>query len=140
MSIRAIILTRTKEAIFKNLTLRAVNFKYKDGFYVVTPDAIANYEKNGKVKGSEIFFFEGNPNPLTHDEGITDSSTEYMDDEILVNALRQTSSGPRMDLSGVGDFLSGVGAYLSPTNFIWLLFYGIIAYALVAALMSGDLF
>lgn len=140
MSIRVVILTNTKEAIEKNLTLKATNFKHAGGLYVITPDAIANYEKNGKVMGSEIMFFEGNPNPITS-AGIVDSSSEFMDDEVLVNALKQTSSGPRIDLGGIGEVLSGITGYLSnPVNFIWLLFYGIIAYALITSLMAGELF
>jgi hypothetical protein len=139
MSIRAIILTRTKEAIVKNLNLKTVNFKYKEGLYVVTPEAIANYERDGKVKGSEILFFEGNPNPITT-EGIVDSSVDFLDDEVLVNALKQTSVGPRVDLSGISDFLSGMGAMITPANIIWLLFYGLIAYALASSFMRGELF
>jgi len=140
MSVRAIILTRAKRAIIKNINIKTDSFSFKDGLYVVTADAIANYTENGRVRGSEIVYFEGNPNPIT-DKGVDDSSSDFMDNLVLVNALKQTSQGPRVDLSGLGDVLANVTSYLSsPSNFIWLIFYGIIAYALITSFISGDLF
>lgn len=140
MSVRAVILTRAKQVAIKDVDPKKGNFKYKDGLYVITNDAIANWEFEGEVKGSEIFWFEGNPNPIT-EEGIQDKSKTFMDDEVLVNALKQTSHGPRVDLGGLGDFISGLGSHFkSPSNVIWLLFYGIIAYALITGYLSGELF
>ena len=74
MSIRVIILTRAKEAVIKTINPGTGHYRYKDGLYVITQDAIANYEFEGKVEGAEVFFFEGNPNPITS-EGIKDKST-----------------------------------------------------------------
>ena len=140
MSLRVIILTRTKQAIFKNITLRSDNYKYKDGLYVITPKAIANHVLNGNVKGSEIIFFEGNPNPITS-EGMVDGSKDFMDDEVLVNALKQTSMTPGVDISHITDLLSSIGgAMKSPTTIIWFMFYGLIAYAILTSLWAGELF
>ena len=140
MSIRAIILTRAKEAVIKTISPKTGHYRYKDGLYVITQDAIANYEFKGKVKGAEVFFFEGNPNPITA-EGIKDKSTDFNDDELLVNALKQTSQGPTVDLGGIMDVVSGITGYLKePANFVWLLFYGAIAYAILTSLLAGEMF
>lgn len=139
MSVRVIILTASKEAVIKKINPRSGNHRYKTGLYVLSHDAIANYEFDGDVKGSEIIFFEGNPNPLSK-KGITDKSKHFMDDEVLVNALRQTSKAPSLDLGGLSDLLGSITGYFStPANFVWFLFYAIIAYAILEQLMSGSL-
>lgn len=139
MSLRVIILTASKQAIIKRINPKSSHYRYKGGLYVLSADAIANYEFNGDIKGSEVVFFEGNPNPLT-DTGITDKSKHFMDDEVLVNALKQTSKAPRVDLGGLSDILDGVKGYFSvPGNIIWFLFYAVIAYAIIGQLMSGGL-
>lgn len=140
MSLRVVILTRTKEAIFKNISLQSDNFKYKDGLYVISPKAIANHVFKGKVEGSEIIFFEGNPNPITS-KGIVDGSNDFMDDEVLVNALKQTSHSPGVDLGQIKQIFSAIaGFFTSPVNFIYVLFYALIAYALITSLIRGELF
>ena len=139
MSIRVTILTKSKQAIVKEIKPRAGHYKMDDGLYVLAPDAIANYSVKGNVKGSEIYFFEGNPNPLSS-SGVTDKSDTFMNEFVLVNALEQTSLSTKMDLSKLGAVMSNVGGYFKdPTNIIWFLFYAVIAYAIINGLMGGGL-
>ena len=140
MSIRVIILTKSKQAIVKEVNTKSGHYKRNDGLYVLATEAIANHSLNGKVKGSEIYFFEGNPNPLSN-TGITDNSDTFMNDFILVNALEQTSHSPTLDVNRIGEILSSVGSFLTdPSKIIYLLFYGAIAYGIITALMEGSLF
>lgn len=137
MSVRVIVLTASKEAIIKEITPKSGHYRYRDGLYVLSPEAIANYEFGGDIKGSEIIFFENNPNPLTK-TGISDKSKDFMDDEVLVNALKQTSHGPRLDLGGLSDILGSITSYFSsPAKIIWFLFYAVIIWAILGPLISG---
>lgn len=137
MSIRVIILTKSKEAIIKKVNAKSEHYKMNDGLYVLATEAIANYSLEGKVGGSEIYFFEGNPNPLSH-KGVTDNSDTFMNDFILVNALEQTSHSPTLDISRIGEMLSSLISYvMNPANAIMLLFYSAIAYGLITAYLSG---
>lgn len=137
MSIRVIILTKSKEAIIKEINAKSEHYKMHDGLYVLATEAIANYSLDGKVGGSEIYFFEGNPNPLSP-KGVTDNSDTFMNDFILVNALEQTSHSSTLDISRLGEVLSNVLGYvMNPANAIMLLFYGAIAYGLITSWLSG---
>lgn len=137
MSIRVIILTKSKEAIIKEINAKSEHYKMNDGLYVLATEAIANYSLDGKVGGSEIYFFEGNPNPLSP-KGVTDNSDAFMNDFILVNALEQTSHSPTLDISRLGDILSNIGGILKdPSTLVYIMIYGAIAYGLISAWLSG---
>ena len=140
MSIRVIILTKSKSAIIKEINPNSGHYKLNDGLYVLATEAIANYSLEGEVGGSEIYFFEGNPNPLSN-KGFTDNSDTFMNDFILVNALEQTSHSPTLDASRVSEILSAIGNRMKDPSFImYLLFYGAILYGIISALMEGSLF
>ena len=140
MSIRVIILTKSKQAIIKDVNAKSGHYKRNDGLYVLATEAIANYSLKGDVKGSEIYFFEGNPNPLSN-EGITDNSDTFMNDFILVNALEQTSHSPSLDVNRISEILSSIGNRMKDPSFImYLLFYSAILYGIISALMEGSLF
>jgi hypothetical protein len=70
--------------------------EFKNGFYIVSPEAINRISKNGIMKkGSEIFFFEGNSSaiPFKKPTGNTkDPTRKYLDDMIYVNFLEQTGA------------------------------------------------
>lgn len=130
MKFRAIILLKNREIKIKKLNKRKDTMKYGSGLYVVSRKRINPYSRDGVIKGSEIFFFEGDPNPLSlsQEEIDKDESVDYLDDLITKNALRQTAMGPAIDISSVVEALSW---FKEPANLVYLLFLGAIVYGLI---------
>ncbi|MBA7713614.1 hypothetical protein ES703_122619 [subsurface metagenome] len=94
------------------------------------------------MEGSEIIFFQGNPNPISYESidgetgNVTDRSGEYMDRYVMENALKQTSLGPKVDL---GNLLSHLSWFKSPTNLVYLLMFLVVAYSSVVTYSSRPL-
>ena len=133
--IRVIILQSNRKALITETNPKKPYTKHQDGHYILASEAVANYEVEGVVKGSEIIFFQGNPNPISHASidketgAVTDRSGEYMDRYVMENALKQTSLGPRVDL---GNLIASLSWFKSPTNLVYLLMGLVIGYALIA--------
>jgi len=132
--IRVVILQSNRKALIKETSPKKPYAKHQDGHYILASQAVANYEVDGVVKGSEIIFFQGNPNPISYGSidkksgDIKDRSGEYMDQYVMENAIKQTSLGPRVDL---GNLFSSLSWFKSPTNLVYLLMGLVIAYALI---------
>jgi hypothetical protein len=90
---RTIILTRDKKAKIKNrVNVKKSTLDWRNSLYILEPKRVQNYSDNkGKVKGTELVFFEENPNPLTHAEKPEDLSLTYLDDIVIVNLIQQTT-------------------------------------------------
>lgn len=93
----------TVHFLLKNRRVKKVKIKastgfmeFSGGFYIVSPEGINRISKNEKIgKGSEMFFFEGNPSPIPFKkeaEHKQDASRKYLDDMIYVNFLEQTGA------------------------------------------------
>jgi hypothetical protein len=103
---------------------------------VISPQGVKNYENAGKVRGSEIIFFEGNPNPLTK-KGLVDKSSSFLNRLVLENVLKQTSGKPRIN---IGNILSKFDALKDPSNWVIYLFIGAIAYGVLWGIINGQIF
>lgn len=132
--IRVIILQSNRKALIKETSPKNPYAEHQKGHYILASEAVANYEIDEIVKGSEILFFEGNPNPVSYGSidketgAVKDRSGDYMDQYVMENALKQTSLGPKVDLSG---FLAQLSWFKSPTNLVYLLMGLVVAYALI---------
>lgn len=132
--IRVIILQSNRKALIKETNPKKPYTKHQEGHYILASEAVANYEVDGVVEGSEIIFFQGNPNPISYDSidektgDVEDRSGEYMDRYVMENALKQTSLGPKVDL---GNLIASLSWFKSPTNLVYLLMALVIAYALL---------
>jgi len=132
--IRVIILQSNRKALVKETNPKKPYAKHQDGHYILASEAVCNYEVNNMVKGSEIIFFQGNPNPISYNSieektgEIEDKSSEFMDRYVMENALKQTSLGPKVDL---GNLLSHLSWFKSPINMVYVLMFLVVAYALI---------
>jgi len=132
--IRVIILQSNRRALINETNPKKPYTKHQEGHYILASEAVANYEVDGVVEGSEIIFFQGNPNPISFgsiDEktgDVEDRSGEYMDQYVMENALKQTSLGPRVDM---GNLVASLSWFKSPSNLVYLLMGLVIAYALI---------
>jgi hypothetical protein len=96
-----------KNRRIKDLKIKAsVGFiEFENGFYIISPDHINRVSKNGIMKkGSEIFFFEGNPSAIpfkVRDKKSQEPSRKYLDDMIYVNFLEQTGEPISQKYKGV---------------------------------------
>jgi hypothetical protein len=90
---RTIILTRDKKAIIKNrVNVKKSTLDWRNSLYILEQKRVQNYSgRTGKLKGTELIFFEENPNPLTHEEKPKDLSETYLDDIVIVNLIQQTT-------------------------------------------------
>lgn len=138
--IRVIILQSNRKALIKETDPKKPYTKHQEGHYILASEAVANYEVDGLVKGSEIIFFQGNPNPISYgsiDEksgAVADRSGEYMDRYVMENALKQTSLGPKVDLGNLVGYLSW---FKSPLNLIYLLMGLTVAWGVVTQIMES---
>lgn len=122
------ILLKSREVKIVKVNARKPHFKYGDGLYVISDSTIQNVNVDGKIRGAEAIYFEGDPNPVGHTK-IEDSSVEYLNEIVTLNALKQTASGPSFKL---GNFLAPLAPLKDPVNLMYLLFGGIIVYGLLA--------
>lgn len=136
MSVRSILLRKDKTAQIGNVKTKHTHIKTLGGLYVLDSLAIVNYELEGEVKGSEIIWFEGNPNPLTWKDGLKDSSGDFLGVMVIENALKQTSQGPTID---VGSILSGLSWLKNPVNWVWLMLGLTIIWSVLKNALAGSL-
>lgn len=128
MSFKAIILLKNREAVRVNASSRKSHFKFQRGVYVITEEDIQNVKIDGKIKGAEAIYFEGNPNAVGYKK-FADSSSTYLDEIVIVNALQQTGSGPRFNFGSMFGFLAPLK---DPVNLMYILFVGVIVYGILA--------
>jgi hypothetical protein len=89
---RTIILTRDKRAIIKKVDAKKSNYDFRKCMYILSPKRVQNYsDRNGVMKGTELIFFEDNPNPITHEEKPEDLSKTFLDDVVVINFIQQTT-------------------------------------------------
>jgi hypothetical protein len=137
MSVRSILLRKDKTAQIGKVKTRHTHIKALNGLYVLDSGAIVNYELDNEVLGSEIIWFEGNPNPLTHKDGLADKSGDFLGAMVIENALKQTAQGPTIN---VGDMLSGLSWLKNPVNWIWLMLGLAIVWSVIKNALAGSLF
>lgn len=128
MSFKAIILLKNREAVRVNASSRKSHFKFQSGVYVITEEDIQNVKIDGKIKGAEAIYFEGNPNAVGYKK-FADSSSDYLNEIVIVNALQQTGSGPRFNFGAMFGFLAPLK---DPVNLMYILFVGVIVYGILA--------
>ncbi|MHA2344849.1 MAG: hypothetical protein ACXADW_23620 [Candidatus Hodarchaeales archaeon] len=135
-------LQKNRSIADKKIQASISHMEFKEGYYIVNPEAINRISKNGVLtKGSEMFFFEGNPSPIPikkPDAKEADSSSKYLDNMIYVNFLEQTGD-PRSE-----KFKSTIDSIKSLSNFQTLfrvifvvLIVGTIARSWLMQLVSG---
>lgn len=132
MSFKAVILLKSREVVTVNANAKKTHFKYGPGLYVITEQNIQNVNDSGKIHGAEAIYFEGNPNPVGY-KSISDSSVDYLNEIVTLNALQQTASGPGFQL---GSLLAPLAPLKDPVNLMYLLFAGIIVYGLLAGALG----
>jgi len=132
MSFKAIILLKNREAVYHRASAKKTHFKFQNGVYVITEADIQNQELFGKIKGAEAIYFEGNPNAVGYNS-FSDSSSDYLNEIVLVNALKQTGSGPRFNFSSWFGFLAPLK---DPITLMYLLFGAVIIYGLLAGALG----
>jgi hypothetical protein len=131
-----LILQANRKAKFKKYRLKNNYIKFRDGLYVIAPDAIGLRDEDNKIQAGEIIFFERNPTPIFHTiekdkdgKEILDKSEIYLNEFVIENALKQASQGPRFSISGLGEIFD---IFKDPKTLILLLFVGAIAWALIS--------
>ena len=128
MSFKALILLKNREAVIHNANAKKSHFKYGDGIYVISEANIQNVKVGDKIRGAEAIYFEGNPNAVGY-RVMSDTSGDYLDDIVIINALKQTGSAPRFDFS---NWFSMLAPLKNPTNLIYGFFFAVIIYGLLA--------
>lgn len=121
-------LLKNREAVIVRANATKAHFKFGGGIYVISEKDIQNVKREGRIHGAEAIYFEGNPNAIGY-EKIADTSGKYLDEIVLMNALKQTASGPRFDFA---NWLGYLAPLKDPVNLMYILFVGIIAYGLLA--------
>jgi hypothetical protein len=90
--LRIILLTRDKKALIKKINSKKSNYDFRKSMYILSPKRVQNFsDEKGTIKGTELIFFENNPNPITHEEKPEDLSKTYLDDVIVINFIQQTT-------------------------------------------------
>ena len=128
MSFRAIILLKNREVVFRRASSKTTHFKFQKGLYVISEADIQNAKKGNKIKGAEAIYFEGNPNAVGYSK-FADSSKTYLNEIILINALKQTGSAPKFDFGATFAFLAPLK---DPVNLMYILFAGVLIYGVLA--------
>jgi len=125
--IRCLIIRKDKTVIEKRLR-PSNDFIFKDGVYILDKDGVNLYQIDGKIKGSEIIFFEGNPLPLyISKKDLSSASTQYLNDYVYSNALKQTARESRITLT----WLKNLRDYLNAKTLFWLMLIGALIYGLI---------
>ena len=128
MSFNAIILKKNRKAVRVSASANKNHFKFQGGVYVITEADIQNVVFNEKIRGAEAIYFEGNPNAVGYKK-FADSSSTYLNEIVIVNALQQTGAGPRFRL---GDMFGFLAPLKDPVNLMYMLFVGVIVYGILA--------
>ena len=135
MSFKALILLKSRELIIHRANATRAHFRYGDGIYVITDSDIQNVDEDGKIRGAEAIYFEGNPNavsytkPKSRGEDELDPSSVYLNEIVIMNALKQTGSGPRFDFPNI---LSYLAPLKDPVTLMYILFIGVILYGVLS--------
>lgn len=132
MSFKAIILLKSREVLTVRADAKKTHFNHGKGLYVIHEKDIQNVNFDGKIRGAEAIYFEGNPNAVGY-EKTEDSSNDYLDEIVTLNALEQTASGPKFSF---GNWLAPLAPLKDPVNLMYLLFAGIIGYGLIAGALG----
>jgi hypothetical protein len=136
---RAIILTRDKQAIFKKINSKKVDFQFRNATFILDSNRVQNYKNEaGQIKGAELIFFEDNPNPVSYEDEPKDLSGDYLDDVVIINFIQQTTDSFRVwnpiDLGFLQWFIK------NPTRIPFVLMFLAVAWTLIRDYMSGVLF
>ena len=130
MSFKALILLKNREAIPHRANAKKGHFRFGDGIYVISETEIQNVKMKGKILGAEVIYFEGNPNAVKYKkQGTADTSGKYLDEIVILNALKQTGSAPRFDFGNMFSFLAPLK---NPVNLMYYFFFAVIVYGLIA--------
>lgn len=134
MSFTALMLLKNREAVFHRANSKKGHFKFGDGIYVISEVEIQNIKRGGKIHGAEAIYFEGNPNAIKPKKaGTADASGKYLDEIVILNALKQTGSAPRYDFGSMFAFLAPLK---DPVNLMYYLFFAVILYGVIAQAMG----
>lgn len=87
-----------------------------EGRYNLQPDWVNTKIEGGKIKGEEILYFEGNPDPLDQ----PDSSTNLLETTVGENYVRQTSGYKKKRIG---------------FNKAWVIVLGLVAMSLIIGTM-----
>ena len=117
-------LTKGRSLNDKKIKAEKGQLEYNNGVYILDPKAVNRFSVDGKTKkGSEIFFFEGNPSPVQltkpKDED-KDASAEYLDNVIYINFLKQTGHPSKNTVRNMLSFLSPLS---DPATVFKLIFF-----------------
>ncbi len=91
--------------------------------------------------GAEAIYFEGNPKAVNHTElkpkdgekNNVESSVQYLNEIVTVNALKQMGSAPRFDFRS---WLSFLAPLKDPVNLMYILFIAVIVYGVLAGALG----
>jgi len=100
MKIDTWILLRSRQAKRKKISESKVELTFNKGIYLMNRDAINFFIKDGKPKGVETYFYEGNPAPIKIDKAGSDTSIKFLDRFIYENVIEQTGAQPKERISG----------------------------------------
>lgn len=133
---RAIVLTRDKKAIIKNVDSKRSDWEFRKSVYILDPNRVQNFrDPAGEITGQELIFFEENPNPLNHEDKPKDLSSEYLDKAVIINFIQQTT-----DTYGKWNMPSFGFLYWfleTPSRIPFVLMAGLIAWTLISNYLSG---
>jgi len=119
-------LTKGRFLVEKKIKASMGQLEYNNGVYILDPTAVNRFSIDEKTKkGSEIFFFEGNPSPVqlekpTETDDKTDPSADYLDKVIYINFLKQTGHPTKNTIKNTLAFLSPL---TDPSTVFKLLFF-----------------
>lgn len=133
---RAIILTRDKKAILKEVDSKRSDYEFRKAVYILDPNRVQNHQDpDGKITGQELIFFEENPNPLSHEETPKDLSSEYLDDVVIINFIQQTTDTfGKWNMPSFG-FLTWF--IETPSRIPFVLMVVLVAYTLITNFLAG---
>ena len=136
---RAIILTRNKRAIIKRVNSKSNDWEFRKATYILEPSRVQNYRKidKNKISGSELIFFEENPNPVNHEEKPNDLSSAYLEDVVIINFIQQTTNTFGKWEGGTGIW-TWLGANLSRIPYFVMI--GFVAWTLAKNYFAGGSF
>ena len=134
------ILLKNREVVIHSANATRTHFNYKDGIYVISDADIQNVHESGKIREAEAIYFEGNPNAVSHTKKkkvevkdanawVPDSSSVYLNEIVIMNALQQTGAGPRYNFGKVFAFLAPLK---DPVTLMYILFIGVILYGILS--------
>ena len=134
------ILLKSREIVIHKANATKAHFRYKDGIYVINDSDIQNLDEGGKIRGAEAIYFEGNPNAVRHTKKkkvevtdasawVPDSSSVYLNEIVIMNALQQTGAGPRYNFGKMFAFLAPLK---DPVTLMYILFIGVILYGILS--------